>query len=237
MTTEQRWQVIGCAVATIVLTGVTIYICRDGFTKWALLTGFLALGGIGGIIDVFEKKPSTGGGAAGLAALFNNMDAKGAENFAQLLNQMGESTAAPAPQSTTAASPTTTKCADGSSPAAGSLLASMAPALSAGATSAATLALGQFRVVVVGTLFDASMDVAMQSALGANNVLHLAVMCFEEGGRDVLQGEDKDKQWRKLEDVQQPAVLYVPRETLPYLKQQPRLWQRVQNREVSHDLG
>ena len=90
MTSEQRWQIIGCAILTIVLTGVTIYICRDGFTKWALLTGALALGGIGGIIDVVEKKSSSGGGAAGLAAHFNNMDAKGAENFAQLLNQMGE---------------------------------------------------------------------------------------------------------------------------------------------------
>ena len=51
MTSAQRWQVIGCALVTIVLTAVTFYICRDGFTKWALLTGAIALGGIGGIID------------------------------------------------------------------------------------------------------------------------------------------------------------------------------------------
>jgi hypothetical protein len=38
---------------------------------------------------------STRSGAEGLAALFNNMDEKGAENFAQLLNQMGGPSATP----------------------------------------------------------------------------------------------------------------------------------------------
>jgi len=106
-----------------------------------------------------------------------------------------------------------------------------ASSLVAAATSTETLAPGQFGVVVVGTLMDGSMNVQMQCALGADttNVLHLAVMCFDEGGKDVLQGQDKDEKWWKLDDVKRPAILYVPRETLPYLQKQPYLWQRVRH--------
>ena len=110
-----------------------------------------------------------------------------------------------------------------------SMLGSMASSLVAGISSHDELPPGRFRVVVVETLFNASMNVKMLSAVGAAtpNVLYLAVMCFDEPGGEVLKGEDKEQRWWNLSEVEQPAVLYVPRETLPYLQQQRRLWERV----------
>jgi hypothetical protein len=35
----------------------TLYLLKDGFTWWVVLTIFLALGGIGGILNGLEKKP------------------------------------------------------------------------------------------------------------------------------------------------------------------------------------
>ena len=213
MSSEQRTQALVGAIGAIGMAGLTMYLCSGGFSWWGLLTALLALGGIGTAIEAMQKGTSSSGGspAEGLAALFNNMDTKGAENFAKMLNQMGSASAPAVPAAAAETQPAAAAPTKGS------------------AVAPATLAPGKFRVVIVDSLRAGSMAVEMQSLLGAgaSQVLHLAVMSFDEGGKDVLHGQDKNEQWRKLTEVTEPAILYVPRETLPYLKQQSRLWQRV----------
>ena len=236
MNSEQRGMAITGTIMLIAFTALTFYICRNGFTGWAVLTGLVALGGISLILKAFgllEESASTssGGGAAGLAALFNSMDQKGAENFANLLNQMGESSNSSATPAPAPASPPKSEQPEPSHkapPAGGGLLASMASTLVAGTVSADSLAPGQFRVVVVDTLFSATSTLKMQALLGASPTRMLAVMAFDENGQDVIQGQDENEKWWKLDDLKEPAVLYVPRDTLPYMKKQPRLWDRVQ---------
>src|SRR5439155_22933973 len=86
MSSEQRGKVIVGVVGLIGMTGLTIYVCRDGFSWWALLTGLFALCFLGVIGAAFEDMPSSGtrggakrsiscgvSGAAGLAVYVYNM--------------------------------------------------------------------------------------------------------------------------------------------------------------------
>jgi hypothetical protein len=56
MSSEKRWQIIGGIVCLIGFAGLTFYLCRNGFTWWAVLTGCIAFGGLGMIFEALEKK-------------------------------------------------------------------------------------------------------------------------------------------------------------------------------------
>jgi hypothetical protein len=51
-----RLDFYGGILFSIVFTYVTYYLCKDGFSFWGLITGFLALAGLGGIITGLEPK-------------------------------------------------------------------------------------------------------------------------------------------------------------------------------------
>jgi len=65
-------------------------------------------------------------------------------------------------------------------------------------------------------------------------VVKLAVMAYQErDGSLKLKGEDAKGRSFELADVSQPALLFVPSETLPYLQRNQKLWNRVKNPEVA----
>lgn len=61
-------------------------------------------------------------------------------------------------------------------------------------------------------------------------------MAYEErSGSLKLMGEDANRRRFNLSDVNQAALLFVPRETLPYLKRNQTLWSRVKNPKATFD--
>jgi len=73
-------------------------------------------------------------------------------------------------------------------------------------------------------------------AAGQRKSLSLAVLAYDEPpGRTTLKGEDDKGRRFNLHSVTQAALLFVPQETLHYLKQDSKLWDRVTNRdEIAH---
>jgi hypothetical protein len=57
----------------------------------------------------------------------------------------------------------------------------------------------------------------------------------QRSGTLELMGEDANGRNFNLSDVSQAALLFVPRETLPYLKGNQKLWVRVKNPEATAD--
>jgi len=49
---------IGGILVSFGFAVLTLYISRGGFRWWSVLTGFIALGGIGGILNGLEKPPT-----------------------------------------------------------------------------------------------------------------------------------------------------------------------------------
>jgi hypothetical protein len=65
-------------------------------------------------------------------------------------------------------------------------------------------------------------------------VIKLAVMAYEErSGLLKLMGEDANGRSFNLIEVSQPALLFVPRETLPHFKRNQKLWSRVINPDAT----
>jgi hypothetical protein len=65
-------------------------------------------------------------------------------------------------------------------------------------------------------------------------LMKLAVMAYQQrSGTLELMGEDANGRNFNLSDVSQAALLFVPRETLPYLKRNQKLWMRVKNPEAT----
>lgn len=64
-------------------------------------------------------------------------------------------------------------------------------------------------------------------------LIKLAVLAYQEpDGSLTLKGEDAEGNYFKLDDVSQPALLFVPRDTLPHLQGKQELWSRVKTPEV-----
>jgi len=64
----------------------------------------------------------------------------------------------------------------------------------------------------------------------------LAVIALKErDGSTRFLGEDMNGKQFNLHDVSQPAILLVPKDTLPHLKGDAELWARVKNPEVAFD--
>jgi hypothetical protein len=119
---------------------------------------------------------------------------------------------------------------------AGGILSDLAEPLTAMAKMPAAdqVAAGSFSINVVGTYADAETAVKMGAMLDAAGSGYevLAVMAVSEpNGTMVLEGRDADGKSKDLGSVSKPAVLFVPRETLPYLKENEALWARVQQVE------
>lgn len=67
-------------------------------------------------------------------------------------------------------------------------------------------------------------------------VVSLAVLAYQgSDGSLKLKGEDANGRTFELCDVTQPALLFVPRETLPHLKSDQRVWSKVKNPEAAFD--
>ena len=67
-------------------------------------------------------------------------------------------------------------------------------------------------------------------------LIKLAVMAYQHrSGTLELMGEDANGRKLYLSDVSQAALLFVPRETLPYLRRNQQLWGRVKNPEATGD--
>jgi hypothetical protein len=69
-----------------------------------------------------------------------------------------------------------------------------------------------------------------------NTAVNLAVMAWKErSGARSFTGEDASGRRVDLSAVSRPALLFVPRETLPHLKRDRALWSRVKNPETAFD--
>jgi len=98
------------------------------------------------------------------------------------------------------------------------------------AQRAQSLGAGQFWLIEVEEHIDATQAVLtsgeyMRAAVPSTLVL--AVEAFRRGGALEFKGENAEKKWLELNRITQPAILFVPRETLPLLKRDAQLWSRV----------
>jgi hypothetical protein len=93
---------------------------------------------------------------------------------------------------------------------------------------------GEFYIKIVGSYFDATQVVEGQQIFGDSTKPEevLAVMAYRNpDGSHAYRGKDSSGAEHDLDKVDKPAVLFVPKETLPLLQREARLWRRVKGSE------
>jgi len=93
-----------------------------------------------------------------------------------------------------------------------------------------------FKQAVVQFVYKAKAKISAK--IGKKETLVLAVMAYQAShGSLKWVGEDANKNSFNLYDVGQPAIIFVPKETLPHLQKDRTLWSRVKNPEVYAEIS